>query len=76
MGEQLSSDPEFARMISRRTRLSRWAVPAELKGPVVFLAPSSSPVNGRVLTIDGGLTASLFQPDAFQAETEGEELAL
>jgi gluconate 5-dehydrogenase len=41
--------------------LKRWADPHELKGPVVFLAsPAASFVNGLVMTVDGGMTASLF----------------
>lgn len=77
MGEELSRDRDFERMISRRTPLGRWADPAEIKGPAVFLAaPASSFVSGHVLTVDGGLTSSLFQLDAFEAiGSEAEEPA-
>ncbi len=61
MNESLESDQAFVRMIEARTPLKRWAEPEELCGPVLFLAaPASSFVNGHVLTVDGGITASLF----------------
>ena len=69
MGAELSRDSGFQRMISRRTPLGRWADPSELKGPVLFLAaPASSFVSGHVLTVDGGLTSSLFQIEPYLAE--------
>lgn len=72
MNAPLSSVETFRQMIARRTPLGRWADPGELKGPVVFLASAASSfVNGHVLTVDGGLTASLFQPEAFQADMDG-----
>ena len=59
----LARDERFYRMIRDRTPLGRWAKPEELRGPVVFLASDAACfVNGHVLTVDGGLTASLFQP--------------
>lgn len=61
MNQTLEADQDFHRMIANRTPLKRWADPSELKGPVLFLAsPASSFVNGHVLTVDGGITASLF----------------
>jgi gluconate 5-dehydrogenase len=64
MGDVLSRDERFERMISDRTPLARWGEPDDLKGPVVFLASAASAfVSGHVLTVDGGLTASLFQPE-------------
>lgn len=61
MSESLEADREFYRMIAARTPLKRWAQPGELRGPVLFLAsPASSFVNGHVLTVDGGISASLF----------------
>jgi gluconate 5-dehydrogenase len=61
MSDTLTADQEFYRMIANRTPLKRWADPHELKGPVVFLAsPAASFVNGLVMTVDGGMTASLF----------------
>ena len=61
MSDTLTANTDFYRMIANRTPLKRWADPHELKGPVVFLAsPASSFVNGLVMTVDGGITASLF----------------
>lgn len=66
MGDVLAKDERFHRMISERTPLGRWADPWELRGPVVFLASdAASFVTGHVLTVDGGLTASLFQPEGW-----------
>jgi gluconate 5-dehydrogenase len=69
MGDVLAKDERFYRMISERTPLGRWATPEELRGPVVFLASdASSFVTGHVVTVDGGLTASLFQPEGWFSE--------
>ncbi len=66
MGDVLAKDDRFYRMICDRTPLRRWAIPEELQGPVVFLASeASSFVTGHVLTVDGGLTSSLFQPEGW-----------
>jgi gluconate 5-dehydrogenase len=46
--------------LARRVPAGRWGRPEEVCGAAVFLASSSaSYVNGHVLTVDGGLTASL-----------------
>jgi gluconate 5-dehydrogenase len=61
MGDVLEADQEFYRMICNRTPQRRWGEPGELGGPVVFLASSASSfVNGHILTVDGGITATLF----------------
>ena len=66
MGDVLARDESFFRMICDRTPLGRWAEPDELRGPVVFLASdAASFVTGHVLTVDGGITASLFQPEGW-----------
>jgi len=66
MGDELARDEPFFRMISDRTPLGRWAQPDELRGPVIFLASdAASFVSGHILTVDGGLTASLFQPEGW-----------
>jgi gluconate 5-dehydrogenase len=66
MGDVLVKDQRFYRMIRDRTPLGRWAEPDELRGPVVFLASdAASFVTGHVLTVDGGITASLFQPEGW-----------
>jgi gluconate 5-dehydrogenase len=64
MGDDLAKDERFFRMICDRTPLGRWAEPHELRGPVVFLSSNAASfITGHVLTVDGGLTASLFQPE-------------
>ena len=56
----LLSNPAFDGMVRGRTPLHRWGEPEELAGPVVFLAgPGASYVNGHVLTVDGGMTATV-----------------
>ena len=56
----LVADPEFSAWLERRTPAGRWGQVDELVGAAVFLAaPASSFVNGHVLYVDGGITASL-----------------
>jgi len=56
----LLDNPRFDGMVRNRTPLHRWGDPEELVGPTVFLAgPGASYVNGHVLTVDGGMTASV-----------------
>ena len=60
MTKHLAADPEFDNWLKGRTPMNRWGQPEELGGAVVFLAsPASSYVNGHVLVIDGGMTASM-----------------
>lgn len=57
MTQRLVDDPEFNGWIVGRTPARRWGTPADLGGPVVFLASSASDfVNGQVLFVDGGMT--------------------
>lgn len=54
------ADPELERHIRARTPAGRWGDPQDLVGAAVFLAsPAANFVNGQILTIDGGLLASL-----------------
>lgn len=56
----LSDDPEFNKWLQSRVPMGRWGEPHEIAGAVVFLASdAASFVNGHVLVIDGGLTATI-----------------
>ncbi len=56
--QALREDPERSKSILDRIPLGRWGVPADFKGPVVFLASAASDyVNGTVLFVDGGWMA-------------------
>ena len=56
----LVADPAFTDWLERRTPAGRWGKVEELVGACIFLASdASSFVNGHVLYVDGGITASL-----------------
>jgi gluconate 5-dehydrogenase len=56
----LVADKEFSAWLARRTPAGRWGKVAELVGAAIFLsAESASFVNGHILYVDGGITASL-----------------
>lgn len=56
----LVADPEFSAWLEKRTPAGRWGQVEELVGAAVFLSSdASSFVNGHVLYVDGGITASL-----------------
>ncbi|MCG6903482.1 MAG: SDR family oxidoreductase [Rhodobacter sp.] len=56
----LVADPAFTEWLEKRTPAGRWGQVEELVGAAVFLAgPASSFVNGHILYVDGGITASL-----------------
>ena len=58
--DSLVKDVEFTRWLSGRTPSGRWGEVDELGGAAIFLASdASSFVNGHVLYVDGGITASL-----------------
>ena len=60
LNEPLWSDPVFDEWLRKRTPAQRWGEPEELVGACVFLASdAASFVNGHVLYVDGGLTATL-----------------
>ena len=60
MNEALASDAQFSSWLEARTPAGRWGRAEELVGACVFLASdAASFVNGTVIYVDGGLTATL-----------------
>lgn len=56
----LAADPEFDAWLRHRVPLGRWGAPNDLAGAAVFLAsPAATFVNGHILVVDGGLSATL-----------------
>ena len=56
----LVADPDFSAWLEKRTPAGRWGRVEELAGACVFLSSdAASFVNGHVLYVDGGITASL-----------------
>lgn len=56
----LVADPAFSSWLEQRTPAGRWGRVEELQGACVFLASdAASFVNGHILYVDGGITASL-----------------
>jgi gluconate 5-dehydrogenase len=60
LNQALVDNPEFSTWLEKRTPAGRWGNVCELTGAAVFLASdASSFVNGHVLYVDGGITASI-----------------
>ena len=60
LNKALVDDPDFTAWLEQRTPAGRWGRVEELVGACLFLASdASSFVNGTVLYVDGGITASL-----------------
>jgi gluconate 5-dehydrogenase len=60
MTQPLVEDPEFDAWVRNRTPAGRWGLPAELIGPLLFLASEASQfVTGHILYVDGGILAAL-----------------
>jgi gluconate 5-dehydrogenase len=58
--QALVADQAFTSWLSNRTPAGRWGDVQELGGAAIFLASdASSFVNGHILYVDGGITASL-----------------
>jgi len=57
--QALQDDPQRAAPILARTPMKRWGTPADVVGPVLFLAsPQAQFVTGVVLPVDGGYLIS------------------
>ncbi|MEM7710599.1 MAG: SDR family oxidoreductase [Pseudomonadota bacterium] len=60
LNKALVEDPAFTEWLSNRTPAGRWGDVDELIGACIFLSSeASSFVNGTVIYVDGGITASL-----------------
>jgi gluconate 5-dehydrogenase len=60
LNQALVDNPEFSGWLEKRTPAGRWGNVEELVGAAVFLSgDASSFVNGQVLHVDGGMTASV-----------------
>lgn len=60
LNQALINDPEFTKWLEKRTPAGRWGNVEELVGAAVYLSgDASSFVNGQVLHVDGGMTASV-----------------
>jgi gluconate 5-dehydrogenase len=55
----LQENPAYSAKIEVATPVGRWGAPSELKGAAVFLASdAASYVNGHLLVVDGGMSAT------------------
>ena len=60
LNQALVDNPEFSSWLINRTPSRRWGDVADLVGAAVFLASDASNfVNGHILYVDGGVTATL-----------------
>ncbi|PWL17568.1 gluconate 5-dehydrogenase [Falsochrobactrum shanghaiense] len=60
LNQALVDNPEFTGWLEKRTPAGRWGNVEELVGAAVYLSgDASSFVNGQVLHVDGGMTASV-----------------
>jgi len=60
LNKALVEDEKFSTWLSGRTPAGRWGDVSELAGAAIFLASdASSFINGHILYVDGGITASL-----------------
>ena len=60
LNQALVDDPEFNAWLVKRTPAGRWGNVQELVGACIFLSSAASSfVNGTIVFVDGGITASL-----------------
>ncbi|HEX4765883.1 MAG TPA: SDR family oxidoreductase [Lichenihabitans sp.] len=60
LNQALVDDAAFSGWLANRTPMARWGEVDELAGAAIFLASdASSFINGHILYVDGGITASL-----------------
>ena len=60
LNQALVDDTTFSAWLANRTPMARWGSVEELAGAAIFLASdASSFINGHILYVDGGITASL-----------------
>ncbi|MCD4513669.1 SDR family oxidoreductase [Brucella pseudogrignonensis] len=60
LNQALVDNPEFTGWLEKRTPAGRWGNVEELVGAAVYLSSNASSfVNGQVLHVDGGMTASV-----------------
>ena len=60
LNEALVQDKKFSKWLETRTPAGRWGEVKELIGACIFLSSNASSfVNGHILYVDGGITASL-----------------
>lgn len=60
LNQALVDNPDFSSWLEKRTPAGRWGNVEELIGAAVFLASNASSfVNGQIIHVDGGITASL-----------------
>jgi gluconate 5-dehydrogenase len=60
LNKALVEDEKFSSWLAGRTPLGRWGETDELVGAAIFLASNASTfVNGHILYVDGGITASI-----------------
>jgi len=60
LNQALVDDETFSAWLAKRTPAGRWGEVEELAGAAIFLASAASSfVNGHILYVDGGITASL-----------------
>jgi gluconate 5-dehydrogenase len=60
LNKALVDDPAFSEWLAKRTPAGRWGNVDELVGVCIFLSSAASSfVNGTIIYVDGGITASL-----------------